>query len=131
MNARMKSLYEMLRKIETGGELLTVEQLEQRTVKETPYKGIRTYLSKYLGSVTRKHADGRLSVHGMLTMSEAEFAALLSQNKGNSAPVMKYDTRDEWANAMHELAAVGAKHGYRLNDDERVELLELISDSET
>jgi len=95
--------------------------------KETGYKEVSTYLSKYLGRVVRRSADGRLEVHGLLALSEDDFALLLTQKRlGSEAPVLRYESREEWAEAMRALARYGGERGYLLDPDD-VALLSSLS----
>jgi hypothetical protein len=122
----MKSLFAMLRKIEEGGERLSADELDARAKQDAGYKGIRTYLSKYLKPIVQKQGDGLYEVSGALGMSEAEFAALLTQNKGATAPLLKYGDRDEWAAAVLNLVVHGRDRGFELKEAERLELLDLL-----
>lgn len=123
---KQRKLLESLRQLEERGITLPRGELLSRLVIETGYKEVSTYLSKYLGSVVRTLADGRLEVRGVLAMSEDDFARLLTQKRlAAEAQVLRYDGREEWAAAIRALARHGAAHGYTV-DAEDVELLRAV-----
>lgn len=123
LRPKQRKLYEALRLLESTGERLGRPEFEARLVGETGYKEVSTYLSKYLDPVVVKSTDDMLSVHGVLAMSEDDFANLLTQKRlAGETHVLRYDNRDEWVDVVRSLLDYGVKHAYVL-DEEDAELV--------
>src|SRR4051812_33707347 len=111
LRPKQQKLFAALREIERAGDRLPRNEFVTRLVRETGYKEITTYLSKYLESIVVKAADDKLGIRGVLAMSEDEFATLLTQKRlAAETRVARYENRDEWADVVRSLLAYGAKH---------------------
>lgn len=123
LSPKQRKLLDHLRRLEEQEARLPRTELLARLERETGYKELATYLSKYLGPVVRRGADDLLEVHGVLAMSEDDFAALLTQKRlSGEARVLQYEDRDEWAEALRALVRHGIGRGYIL-DFEDVSLI--------
>ncbi len=119
LSPKQRKLFDSLRRLEGQGARLPRAEFLAVVSKETGYKEVSTYLSKYLGGVVRRAADDRLEVRGVVPMSEEDFARLLTQKRlGGEASALHYDSRDEWADAMRALARHGADRQYRVDPDD-------------
>jgi hypothetical protein len=119
LRPRQQKLFAALRALERAGDRLRRTEFVTHLVRETGYKEITTYLSKYLEPVVVKSADDTLGVRGVLAMSEDEFAALLTQKRlAAETHVARYEDRDEWADVVRSLLEFGAKHAYVLDEED-------------
>lgn len=123
LSQKQSKLYESLRRMERDGDRLPRAEFVARLVRETGYKEVNTYLSKYLDRVVVKGADDTLSVRGVLAMSEDEFGSLLTQKRlAQETHVPRYETQEEWADLLRTLLEYGSQRGYVL-DAEDAELV--------
>jgi hypothetical protein len=119
LSPKQLKLYESLRRMERDGDRMPRAELAARLVRETGYKEVTTYLSKYLDRVILKGGDDTLSVRGVLAMSEDEFGSLLTQKRlAQETHVLRYNTREEWADVLRTLLDYGARHGYVLEPED-------------
>lgn len=124
LSPKQRKLYESLRRIERDEERLPRGEFVARLVRETGYKEVSTYLSKYLDRVVVKGADDTLSVRGVLAMSEDELGSLLTQKRlAQETHVHRYNNCEEWADVLRSLLDYGHRHGYVL-DAEDAELVQ-------
>jgi hypothetical protein len=123
LSPKQSKLYESLRQMERDGDRMPRAEFVTRLVRETGYKEVSTYLSKYLDRVVVKGADDALSVRGVLAMSEDEFASLLTQKRlAQETHVPRYESQEEWADLLRTLLDYGSQRGYVL-DAEGAELV--------
>ena len=116
LRPKQQKLFAALRDIERAGLRLYRDELAARLVRETGYKEVTTYLSKYLEPIVVKSADDLLEIRGVLAMSDEEFATLLTQKRiSGEAVVHRYENRDEWVAVVRSLLAYGAEHDYVLD----------------
>ncbi len=119
LRPKQQKLFAALREIERAGDRLPRSEFVTRLVLETGYKEITTYLSKYLEPIVVKSADDKLGIHGVLAMSEDEFATLLTQKRlAAETHVIRYESRDEWADVVRSLLDYGAKHDFVLDEED-------------
>lgn len=119
LSSKQQRLFGALRELEKSGVQLPRAEFTAHLVRETGYKEVTTYLSKYLGPIVRIAEDDLHVVHGVLAMSEGEFATLLTQKRlHGERPVARYESRDEWAEVLRALLAYGSMHGYVLDEED-------------
>lgn len=120
LTPKQQKLLAALRQLEGSKERLPRRELVERLVRETGYKEVSTYLSKYLESVVVKGADDMMEARGVLAMSEDDFAALLTQKRlTGETRITQYQTREEWVEVVRHLLEYGAKHAYFLEAEDR------------
>lgn len=91
----------------------------EHLVRETGYKEINTYLSKYLDPIVVKGADDMMEVRGVLAMSEDDFATLLTQKRlAGETRIAQYQNQEEWAEVVRLLLEYGVKHAYVLDAED-------------
>ncbi len=126
LTPKQQKLLAVLRQMEGNKERLPRREFVERLVRETGYKEVNTYLSKYLESVVVKGADDTMEARGVLAMSEDDFAALLTQKRWTGETrITQYQNRDEWAEVVRHLLEHGVKHAYFLEAEDR-ELVEKV-----
>ena len=129
LRPKQQKLLAALRQMEGNNERLPRRELIERLVRETGYKEINTYLSKYLESVVVKGADDMLGVRGVLAMSEDDFAMLLTQKRlTGETRIPQYQTQDEWAEVVRHLLEYGVKHSYFLEDEDHELIAKVLPD---
>lgn len=129
LTTKQQKLLAALRQIEGSGERMPRQELVARLVRETGYKEISTYLSKYLTPIIVRSSDDTMGVRGVLAMSEEDFAALLTQKRlAGETRISSYQTQEEWRDVVRDLLEYGIKHSYFLDVEDRALLAKVLPD---
>ena len=123
LRPKQQKLLAALRAIEQSGARMLRHDLAAHLVRETGYKEVTTYLSKYLEPVIVKAADDLLEVRGVIAMSEEDFASLLTQKRlaaETQVALPRYETREEWVEVVRDLLEYGANREFLLDMEDIV-----------